>query len=157
MNQEPNQTETIEELPKSEQEPKNSFVHALFDYVELFAWSIFAVMILFTFAIRLCRVDGSSMENTLYDGQNLLIYNLGYTPKQDDIVVFHLPDKSGENTLVKRVIATGGQELKIDFAAKEIYVDGVLVSVFGAGTDADFRGKDKEIKLVVSLKKSIIE
>ena len=126
MNQEPNNQKEAETLHAGAQSKKRSFVHSLFDYVELFAWSIFVVMILFTFAIRLCRVNGSSMENTLYDGQNLLIYNLGYTPKQDDIIVFHLPDRSGENTLVKRVIATGGQELKIDFEAKEIYVDGVL-------------------------------
>ena len=61
-----------------------------FDYLELFAWSVFAVLIIFTFGIRLCRVDGESMENTLYDGQNLLLVSAGYTPQQDDIIVFHL-------------------------------------------------------------------
>ncbi len=103
-----------------------SKVAALLDYLEIFAWSIFVIMMLFTFVIRLCRVDGESMENTLYDGQTLILYSLAYTPEQDDIVVFHLSDKPGENTLVKRVIATGEQTVQINFVTKEILVDGVL-------------------------------
>lgn len=104
---------------------KQSPLSSVFDYLELFAWSIFAVMMLFTFAFRLCRVDGSSMENTLYDTENVLLSSVGYTPQQDDIVVFHLPEKEGQTTLVKRVIATGGQTVTINFETKEILVDGV--------------------------------
>lgn len=104
---------------------KRPAIAAILDYVELFAWSVFAVMMLFSFALRLCRVDGSSMENTFYDGQNLLLYSTLYTPKQDDVVVFHLADREGEQTLVKRVIATGGQTVRICFKTAEIYVDGV--------------------------------
>ena len=98
-----------------------------FDYLELFAWSVFAVLIIFTFGIRLCRVDGESMENTLYDGQNLLLVSAGYTPQQDDIIVFHLtkPQSNLQKTLVKRVIAVGGQELVIDTRAGTVTVDGV--------------------------------
>lgn len=97
-----------------------------FDYLELFAWSVFTVLIIFTFGIRLCRVDGRSMENTLYDGQNLLLWSAGYTPQQDDIIVFHLtkPQSNLQKTLVKRVIAVGGQELVIDTRAGTITVDG---------------------------------
>ena len=98
----------------------------IFEYVELFAWSVFIVMMLFTFVIRLCRVDGSSMENTLYNGQVLLVSDLCYTPVQDDIIVFHLTEGETEKALVKRVIATEGQDVVIHFATKEIYVDGVL-------------------------------
>ena len=98
-----------------------------FDYLELFAWSVFAVLIIFTFGIRLCRVDGESMENTLYNGQNLLLVSAGYTPQQDDIIVFHLtkPQSNLQKTLVKRVIAVGGQELVIDTRAGTVTVDGV--------------------------------
>lgn len=101
-------------------------VSTLFDVLEMFAWSMLAVLLIFTFAVRLCRVDGESMENTLYDGENLLLWNIAYEPKQDDIVVFHLADTNGhsEQTLVKRVIATGGQSIVIDFDACEILVDG---------------------------------
>ena len=39
----------------------------LFDALEMFAWSLAILLIVFSFALRLCRVDGASMENTLYD------------------------------------------------------------------------------------------
>ena len=61
----------------------------LFDYVEMFAWSVFAVLLIFTFGFRLCQVDGQSMENSLHNGERLLLFSAGYTPRQDDIVVFH--------------------------------------------------------------------
>ena len=113
----------------TEKEPERyqSVASFLFDILEMFAWSFFVILLLFTFVFRICRVEGRSMENTLYDGQNLLLTNLFYTPEQGDIVVFHLtkPEVGLEKTLVKRVIATEGQTVKIDFKNCEIYVDGV--------------------------------
>ena len=100
----------------------------LFDALEMFVWALAILLLIFTFALRLCRVDGASMENTLYNGENLLVYSLFYEPQQDDIIVFHLTDATPnlEKILVKRVIATGGQTLKIDFKNNTITVDGVL-------------------------------
>lgn len=139
MNSEP----TFQAEAPAKKVQKQSAIATVFDYLELFAWSIFAVMMLFTLVFRICRVDGSSMENTLVNGENLLIWSVGYTPEQDDIVVFHLPEKEGQNTLVKRVIATSGQTVKIDFKNKEIFVDGVrykdthavLKNIAGASVD----------------------
>ena len=59
--------------PAGQQDKAQKWVSGAFDYLEMFAWSVFAVLLIFTFGIRLCRVDGESMENTLYDGQNLLL------------------------------------------------------------------------------------
>ena len=112
-----------EDSPKKPQ--KQSKLSSVFDYLEILAWSIFVIMMMFSFCLRICRVDGNSMENTLYNGEKLLIYSVGYVPRQDDIVVFHLTEKEGESTLVKRVIATGGQQIVINFDTKEILVDGV--------------------------------
>jgi signal peptidase I len=128
MNNEP----ILQEDPETEEpevqpeKKKEGVVSTIFDVVEMFAWSVFAVLIIFSFAFRLCRVDGRSMENTLYNGQNLLLYSFAYTPEQNDIIVFHLtkPEVNMEKTLVKRVIATEGQTVEIDFKAKRILVDG---------------------------------
>lgn len=100
----------------------------LFDVLEMVAWSVFVMVLLFTFTLRLCRVEGSSMENTFHNGQLLLLRSVAYTPEQDDVVVFHMtaPEVGMEKTLVKRVIATGEQKLEIDFYNKTIKVDGVL-------------------------------
>ncbi len=116
-------------LPQAEEKKNNSSaISFLFDVLEMFAWALFLVFLIFTFGIRLCRVDGSSMENTLYSDENLLVFSVGYTPRQDDVIVFHMtkPEVYLEKTLVKRVIATGGQSVFINFPAKEIYVDGTL-------------------------------
>ncbi len=114
--------------PTLENPKSSSFACSVFEILEMFAWSVFAVLILFTFCFRLTNVEGESMENTLQNGEKLLVYNLGYEPKQDDIIVFHMtkPEVGLEKAMVKRVIATGGQLLRIDFTKQEITVDGVL-------------------------------
>lgn len=111
----------------SKEEQRLKKASSLFDMVEMLAFALFVVMVLFTSVFRLCRVDGSSMENTLYDGQTLLASDFFYTPKQDDIIIFHLtkPEVGLEKSLVKRVIATGGQEVVINFNTGKITVDGV--------------------------------
>ena len=96
------------------------FVRGTFDYLELFAFSVLAVFLIFTFCFRTCRVDGQSMENTLFDKEYLIVRSIAYNPKQDDIIVFHGMDK----TLVKRVIAVGGQEVIINTKTNEITVGG---------------------------------
>ena len=118
----------IKEEHKSAKKESGGTLSFLFDILEMFAWSLFVVFLLFTFFIRLCRVDGSSMENTLFEGENLLVYSFNYTPEQDDIIVFHLtnPEAGLEKTLVKRVIATGGQDVTMNYETGEIHVDGVL-------------------------------
>ncbi len=116
------------EIP-DQKRPDHSLAGSLFDILEMFAWALFAVFMIFTFAIRLCNVEGDSMKNTLYNNDKLLLSNVGYTPKQDDIIVFHPVGTTDptmqQKTLVKRVIATGGQHLSINFKTKEILVDGV--------------------------------
>ncbi len=117
-------TEPAGALPEKK---ARSVSEVLFDYVEMFAWAVFIVIVLFTFGFRICQVEGPSMEDTLQQGQRLLLRSAFYTPKQDDIIVFHMtkPEAGMEKTLVKRVIAVGGQEVVIDTNAKTITVDGV--------------------------------
>ena len=130
MNQEPFSTEASESevspAPASESFG-SKLTSTLFDAMEMFAFAVFAVVLIFTFGFRLCRVDGESMENTLHNGEMLLISSVAYTPKQDDVIVFHMtkPEVGLEKPLVKRVIATGGQRVIINFRTCEISVDGI--------------------------------
>ena len=97
----------------------------ILEYMEMFVFAVAFVILLLTFALRLCEVDGPSMNNTLSEGERLLISDLFYTPKQNDIIVFHLTDSPNPHynkPIVKRVIATGGQHVKINFAEKKLYV-----------------------------------
>ena len=117
----------VEETEVEETEVKSKFasiVSAIYDYAEIFAISIVAVIFLFSFGIRLCRVDGSSMNQTLKNDEPLIAANFFYTPKQGDIVVFHLVNNSYHEPLVKRVIALEGQTVEIDMTNNQITVDG---------------------------------
>ena len=96
---------------------KEPLIHSIYDFVELFLIAVCIVFLLFSFAVRLCRVDGPSMMNTLYHGESLLVADLFYQPKGGDVIVFHQTsnETSRYNELiVKRVIATEGQYVKIE-------------------------------------------
>lgn len=112
-------------------EKKQTFAASMYDFVEMFVLAVVFVILLLTLCFRLCRVDGPSMNQTLQDGEPLIVSNLFYTPKRGDIIVFHQTNGERETTsplnrynepIVKRVIATGGQYVKLDYAAKKVYV-----------------------------------
>ncbi len=106
-------------------EKKDSAILYLHDIVYLLA----AVILLFVFAFRVAVVSGPSMYHTLVDGDYLLLVgNLFYrNPKQGDIIVASKSGFEGGEPIVKRVIATGGQTVDIDFDAGIVYVDGVAL------------------------------
>ena len=55
------------------------------------------------------------MENTLYNSEKLIVYNLAYTPKAGDIVVFHETGSYYNEPIVKRVIAVAGETVHIEY------------------------------------------
>lgn len=71
-------------------------------------------------------VVGSSMVDTLHEGDRIIISNLFYTPKQGDIVVLR-KETLRDDAIVKRVIAVAGQTVDIDFEKGIVYVDGVAI------------------------------
>jgi len=110
--------------PHEEVQKKVPFIHSVYDFLELFIIAICIVFVIFSFAVRLCRVSGPSMENTLYNGEMLLTSDLFYTPEAGDVIVFHQTHDTisrYNELIVKRVIATEGQFVKV-------VNDGVYVS-----------------------------
>ena len=87
---------------------------------------VMAVLMLF---LRVIVVDGPSMENTLLNGDYmLLVSNMFYkNPGYGDIVVVSKQAYSNGKPIVKRVIATEGQTVDIDFEQGTVYVDGVAL------------------------------
>lgn len=93
----------------------------LFDIFETLVTCFIIIIILNSFFIKTCTVDGSSMLNTLSDGDNLIISDLFYEPSEGDVVVFHNTDEL-RKFIVKRVIATGDKWVHIDYDKLLIYV-----------------------------------
>ncbi|MBQ4043498.1 MAG: signal peptidase I [Clostridia bacterium] len=122
----------VEETPEQEKDPKKSplfkLANELFDILELFVLCAAVMLTLFTFVIRPTIVKGASMEDTLLEGDALLVSDLGYEPKNGDIIVAQnvslplYPDP-----IVKRVIGVGGQTVDIDFTTWTLTVDGKVV------------------------------
>ena len=119
----------ITEEKKTDSPEKEGLVSSIFDYLEILVFSVCAVLLIFSLFGRICRVDGGSMMRTLYDGQTLVTTSL-VTPENGDIIVFHQTSDTVprlNEPLVKRVIATEGQTVRIDFDRGEVYVDGELL------------------------------
>lgn len=83
-----------------------------------------AFLIVFCFGQK-TSVIGVSMENTLFNGQTILINRIAYLlfqPKAGDIVVFLPNGNQNTHYYVKRVVATPGDE--VEFIDGRLYVNG---------------------------------
>lgn len=114
------------DLPIDKPDWRESVVLYLHDLVYMLS----VVLILFLFAFRIIVVSGGSMRATLRDGDYLLLLsNVFYQkPEYGDIVVISKESFEGGKPIVKRVIATEGQTVDIDFQQGIVYVDGSPLS-----------------------------
>lgn len=113
-------------------------VTSVFEWVESAIFAVVVVILLFTFVFRIVGIDGRSMVPTLQDEDRVVISNLFYTPKTGDIVVLDTSEdtiyfngRQYSKPLIKRVIATGGQTVKVttsENGLQEVYVDGVKLN-----------------------------
>lgn len=115
------------------EEPSGKFTKLkkeVFEWLDVAVISIISVVIALTLVFRVVNITGSSMENTLYSGQKIIISNLLYRPRTGDIVVIsrNVDNSSmerSEKPLIKRIIATEGQTVDIDFDLGIVYVNGL--------------------------------
>ena len=98
----------------------------LYDWIRCVIFAIAIVVVCLTFVFRLVEVDGSSMDDTLQNKDKVIVTNLFYTPHDNDIVVISHAEKY-DKPIIKRVIATEGQTLKLDYENDKIIVDGVVI------------------------------
>lgn len=119
----------IKEKITEKNEPKKSLVFSIFEWLDVVVASVVVVVILFTFVFRIVKIDGNSMNNTLIDGERVIITDMFYTPKRGDVVVI---SRNTENStvvgsykepIIKRVIATEGDIVDIDFSKGIVYVN----------------------------------
>lgn len=113
------------EQPKLTKE--ESFKLDLYFWLQALVMALVGLILVFTFVGRIIGVDGQSMVPTLHHRDMLLLQSIGYTPKQGDVVVLTKEFATVDKPIVKRVIATGGQTVDIDYAAGTVAVDGVVL------------------------------
>ena len=95
----------------------------VYDWIQCIIFALVFCVLLFVFAVRMVNVVGHSMVPTLEQNDKVVISNLFYHPKQGDIVVLRKQTLM-EEPIVKRIIATEGQTVDIDFDDGVVYVDG---------------------------------
>ena len=99
----------------------------IYDWIHCLSIALIICVVIFAFFIRLIDVRGTSMNPTLNNGDKMLVSGLFYSPKAGDVVVFKKDEYDPERALVKRVIATEGQVINIDFDNGIVYVDGEAI------------------------------
>lgn len=101
-------------------------ISGFYDWIRCILFAISIVVICLTFIFRLVDVDGTSMESTLESKDKVIVTNLFYTPKDGDIIVISHGAEYAK-PIIKRVIATEGQTIKLDYENDRIIVDGVVL------------------------------
>ena len=113
-----------EEQADFKKQPKNSkTVSNIYDIVSVVVSAVAVIAIVFTFVTRVLVVSGASMHPTLNNGDTVAISSLKRSFDYGDIVIVAQPNVM-HKTLIKRVIAVGGQTVDIDTEKGVVYVDG---------------------------------
>ena len=106
------------------------YVSEMVDWLDAMVVTIFCIVLIFTFAFRMVGVEGTSMLETLQNGDKVVLSNLFYTPDKGDIVVISRTNQQLENgespePLIKRVIALEGDT--VDLREGSVYVNDELI------------------------------
>ena len=111
-----------EKLQRDKESDTGSLILYLHDIVYLLCIMMVTLLLIF----RVVVVSGTSMNMTLLDGDYLLLLSntFYHNPQQGDIIVVSKDSFDDGAAFVKRVIATEGQTVDIDFEQGIVYVDG---------------------------------
>lgn len=106
------------------EKPKKSVGKEVLEWVQALAIAAVVAFFLQTFLLMVVRVDGESMMSTLSNNDRMIVWKLWDDPEQGDIVVVKSA-QTKNNYWIKRVIATEGEHVRIDYDENAVYVDGV--------------------------------
>lgn len=108
---------------------KNSWQKDILLYIHDLTGMLAVIMLVFLLLFRMVIVSGSSMYSTLWDGDWILLISGTFyqEPEYGDIIVACKDSFNDGEAIIKRVIATEGQTVDIDFDAGVVYVDGVAL------------------------------
>ena len=127
-----NEIQKAEQMPSVEenitpsdvlcQSKSRKFLADIVDYIEIIVFAIAFVILIFSFFFRISIVSGSSMEDTLHANESLIVSDFFYTPKRNDIIVFHQTGERLNEPIVKRIIAVEGETVEINHLTWEVKV-----------------------------------
>lgn len=142
-----NNIEAAEIIPENK---KKNFLSDLLEIIESTIITVFAIILVFTYLLHPVNVVGGSMVPTLNNGDRIFMSTVMFDISYGDIIVInndvsYLIDENCEvyeyqpvdsfgnpvnplrECIIKRVIATEGQTIDIDFETGTVTVDGVVL------------------------------
>lgn len=116
---------TVEEVPQEKPE-KKSLGREILEWVVTIVAAVAIALVIRTFIFEPVRVDGQSMDDTLADGEIMIVSKLGYSsfdfiggrvsafgnPKRFDVVICRYPGR-GYTNFVKRVVGLPGDTVSV--------------------------------------------
>ena len=116
---------------------------------------LLCVFVIPKYVVQRTVVSGASMEDTLHDGESLLVEKISYRftdPERFDVVVFYPDEEEQTEYYVKRVIGLPGETIQItgddifingelleeDFGKQEMVYSGIAEDAFLLGEDEYF-------------------
>ena len=97
----------------------------LYDWLQSIVMAVLCGILIFVFVGRISGIEQTSMMNTLHDRDVVILSNLFFTPHYGDIVI--IDTDAFDAPIVKRVIATEGQTIDIDFNTGDVRIDGRVI------------------------------
>ncbi len=125
INEMPERTEEVTEVSEPKVQ-KTDYKKEFFEWVKAIAVALVIAFLLRNYVLTLAKVDGQSMEPTLQHADRLYVNKVAYTPEKGDVVIFE-PASDPGRPYIKRVIATEGDTVYIDFLTGDVFVNDVLL------------------------------
>ena len=112
------------------------FLKEVYPYIVI----ILVVVLFRTFIATPVRVNGGSMESTLYDGEILILNKLNNNYKRFDVVVINKNINGVKTKLIKRVIGLPGEN--IEYKDNDLYINGEIITDVSISRTTDFNLDD---------------
>jgi signal peptidase I len=112
--------------PLAGESSQGGFLRILVDVFQTVLLSLILFLGINAISARI-RVDGLSMEPTLFSGEYVLVNRLSYKlgdPTYGDIIIFHFP-RNPQQEYIKRIIGLAGDEVQVRDG--QVYVNDILV------------------------------
>jgi signal peptidase I len=121
---------------------------AFFDWVVVVGVALLVAILVRTFLLAHFVVEGSSMRNTLHEGDRVFVNKLSYRlhdPNRGDVVVLHEIQGASERDLIKRIVGLPGETIEMDDCVvtidgqrlEEPYLDPTIVTPGNCGKNFD--------------------
>lgn len=111
-----------EDFEETGEEKKFNWKKEMLDWVQAIVIAIVIALLIKNFVFTLVQVEGDSMLPTLQNSNRLYVNRFMYTPQKGDIIIFK-PEDDPKRPYIKRVIATEGDTVYIDYESSTVYVN----------------------------------